>query len=140
MLTKISNSKAQEKLLLLDLPPILTLSSTKLKLWRHIGQLFARSTQGFKQSLCRIWPQGRRCAIISMTETSRSWVGCDELRSKRPLVSSDWTSGAMGWGSSFSLSPRSPKQTIQVSGIFVMKCASERARGWSQVHKVVIIA
>jgi hypothetical protein len=36
-----------------------------LKLARQIGQLFARSTHGFKHSLCRLCPQGSRCATIS---------------------------------------------------------------------------
>ena len=40
-------------------------SSTWQKLARHIGQLLARSTQGFRHSSCKLWPQGRRCAIIS---------------------------------------------------------------------------
>lgn len=36
------------------IPPGRSLNSTILKLRRHIGQLFALSTHGFKQLLCRI--------------------------------------------------------------------------------------
>lgn len=43
-----------------NLPSSLARSSTMLKLALHIGQLFALSTQGFRQSLCRLWPQGSR--------------------------------------------------------------------------------
>ncbi len=42
------------------LPPAFVLSSTLLKFCRQIGQLLARSTQGFKHSLCRLCPQGNR--------------------------------------------------------------------------------
>lgn len=34
----------------------------------------------------------------------------------------------MGWGSSFALSPKSPKQTIQVSGMFVKISVSEKSQ------------
>lgn len=139
-MTRVSSSKPPEKSSHLGLPPIFTLSWTKLKLWRHIGQLFARSTQGFKQSLCKLWPQGRRCAIISTTGLAASWVGCEELWSRRSFVSSDSTCTVMRLGSSLSVPPRSPKQTIQVSGMFIMRDVNMRGEESSQIHKAGIIS
>jgi hypothetical protein len=49
----------------IDIPPTRALSSTMLKLARQIGQLLALSTQGVRQSLCRLWPHGSKCATIS---------------------------------------------------------------------------
>lgn len=54
---KIGKSRAE------NIPPGRSLSSTMLKLRRHIGQLFARSTHGFKQLLCRMCPHGSNWAI-----------------------------------------------------------------------------
>jgi hypothetical protein len=102
-----------------------------LKLARHIGQLFARSTQGLRHSLCRSWPHGSRCAIISsslLDFIAAFWVlvGCwcsPSAPSSSGLVASDdpVAEGASSWGT------RSPRQTIQVSAIG-MVFGSERAK------------
>jgi len=60
----------------MDIPPIRALSSTMLKLALHMGQLLARSTHGFRHSLCRLWPHGRRCA------TNTSSFGLDSAGSE----------------------------------------------------------
>ena len=89
---EIQTKKKRQDETRVDVPPGRSLNSTMLKLRRHIGQLLARSTHGFRQSLCRICPQGSNWAI---------WPG-----SSSPSLA---TSGSLA------LSPRSPKQTIQVS-------------------------
>ena len=100
-----------------DSPPRVRYSSTELKLWRHIGQLLARSTQGLRHSSWRSWPQGRRWAI-------RSELGVDDV----DLVVELSGTSVGGPGSLAELSsrvggckggkdasrPRSPKQTMQV--------------------------
>ena len=65
---------------------------------------------------------------MSTTELPRSWVGCEELWIRRPMLSSDSICRVTGLRSSLSLPPRSPKQTIQVSGIIVMRYVSIRVR------------
>jgi hypothetical protein len=53
----------------MTVPPMASRSSTELNLARHMGQLFARSTQGFRHALCRSCPQGRRWATISSSSS-----------------------------------------------------------------------
>lgn len=53
----------------MTVPPIAWRSSTELNLARHMGQLFARSTQGLRHALCRSCPQGRRWATISSSSS-----------------------------------------------------------------------
>lgn len=60
----------------LVIPPTLTHSSTMLKFALQMGQLFARSTHGFRHSLCMLCPQGRRCATRS--SSSAAGVGAGE--------------------------------------------------------------
>ena len=45
-------------------PPARVLNSTQLNFWRQMGQLLARSTQGFRHSSWRYLPHGRRWAIM----------------------------------------------------------------------------
>lgn len=85
-----------------------------LKLRRHIGQLLARSTHGFKQLLCSICPQGSNWAI---------WLSSLSLTFDTSL------SGFTGSAASGlpALSPRSPKQTMQVSDMDRYQARGEKA-------------
>lgn len=80
----------------MTVPPIACRSSTELNLARHIGQLFARSTQGLRQALCRSCPQGSRWATISSSssmlhkDTRQQWI----LHGHILEASSDYDSAA----------------------------------------------
>ena len=111
-----------------------------LKLARHIGQLFARSTQGLRQLLCRSWPQGSRWATISSswtagTATSLSLAWCWG----RPSAACSWRVGAGGGADGVAAGPssrgtRSPRQTMHVSAIGVVFAGRETNGVVAAIH------
>lgn len=87
-----------------------------------MGQLFARSTQGVRQSLCRLCPQGWRWAIRAGASSAAllvdivAWASTDAGLSS-PFSVGDLAKAEESAGTSLELSPRSPRQTMQVPDI-----------------------
>lgn len=112
----------------IHIPPTLDNNSTTLKFCLQMGQLFARSTHGFRQSLCRLWPQGSRWA------TSTASVPLLSLEASLSSVSGLGTTSAASilW---LSPSPRSPKHTIHVSDIVDVKDVGSAACRRGERHE-----
>ena len=120
-----------------DIPPSRSLSSTMLKLRRQMGQLLARSTHGFRQLLCRIWPQGSNWVIwpaSSLPSTPFASIG-ESLGLPSARRSGLGAASAVTARGSLALSPRSPKHTIQVSDINSWGCARIVCREAKRRHE-----